>query len=109
MIESVIKKLLGAEDGVLRGLSHAELHNLLSFDLDRFAGGRVATLASFALDEHEFAETRQGERVLRVLVSELRDDFEDRNSLLLRELSFFSDGGGDLGFGEGFGHGVMGC
>jgi hypothetical protein len=102
------ERLLGAEDRVLGGLGHAELHDLLGLDLDRFAGGRVATLASFAVDEDELAEAREREGVLRVLVGEGGDDLEDRGGLLLADLSFFGDGTGDLGLGEGFGHVVCG-
>ena len=101
------ERLLGAEDRVLGGLSHAELHDLLSLDLDGFAGGRVATEASLAVDEDELAEAGEREGVLRVLVGEGGDDLEDRGGLLLADLSFFGDGTGDLGLGEGFGH--VGC
>jgi hypothetical protein len=97
------ERLLGAEDRVLGGLSHAELHDLLSLDLDGFAGGRVATEASLAVHEDELAEAREREGVLRVLVGEASDDLEDRDGLLLADFSFFGDGAGDLGLGEGFG------
>ena len=68
-------------------------------------------MAGFALYEHKLTETREGEGVLRVLVSELSDDFENRYSLLFAELSFFGESSSDLGFGEGFGHSVylLGC
>jgi len=75
--------LLGAEDRVLRGLGHAELHDLLGLDLDRLAGGRVATLAGLAVDEDELAEAGEREGVLRVLVGERGDDLEDSSGLLL--------------------------
>ena len=71
MRSSLLKLFSSAENRVLRSFRDAELHDLLSFDLDLFASGRVATHASFAVHEHELAETRQGERILRVLVSTL--------------------------------------
>jgi hypothetical protein len=100
----VIRKLLSAEDRVLRSFSYAEFNDLLSFDLDGFASCRVATEASLALYENELTETRKREGVLRVLVSKLSDAFENRYSLFFAELILFSDGSSDLGFGEGFGH-----
>jgi hypothetical protein len=84
--------LLGAEDRVLRGLGHAELHDLLGLDLDRLAGGRVATLAGLAVDEDELAEAGEREGVLRVLVGERGDDLEDSSGLLLGELGLLGDG-----------------
>ena len=59
------------------------------------------------MDEDELAEAGEREGVLRVLVGEGGDDLEDRGGLLLADLSFFGDGTGDLGLGEGFGH--VGC
>ena len=87
----VIERLLGAEDRVLRGLGHAELHDLLGLDLDDFAGGRVATLASLAVHEDELAEAGEREGVLRVLVGEGGDDLEDRDGLLLADLGLLGD------------------
>jgi len=103
-LKKVIRKLLSSEDRVLRSFSYAEFYDLLSFDLDSFASSRIATEASFALNENELTETRKREGVLRVLVSELSDAFENRYSLFFAELILFSDGSSDLGFGEGFGH-----
>lgn len=103
-LKKVIRKLLCSEDRVLRSFRYAEFYDLLSFDLDSFASSRIATEASFALNENELTETRKREGVLRVLVSELSDAFENRYSLFFAELILFSDGSSDLGFGEGFGH-----
>lgn len=103
-LKKVIRKLLSSEDRVLRSFCYAEFYDLLSFDLDSFASCRIATEASFALNENELTETRKREGVLRVLVSELSDAFENRYSLFFAELILFSDGSSDLGFGEGFGH-----
>ncbi len=103
-LKKVIRKLLSSEDRVLRSFRYAEFYDLLSFDLDSFASSRIATEASFTLNENELTETRKREGVLRVLVSELSDAFENRYSLFFAELILFSDGSSDLGFGEGFGH-----
>ena len=76
--------LLGAEDRVLGGLGDAELHDALGGDLDRLAGGRVAAHARLAVHEHELAEARQREGVLRLLVGERRELLEELRGDLLR-------------------------
>ena len=70
-------ELLGAEDGVLRGFGHAELDDAFGGNLDFRAGGGVAPHAGFAVHEHQFAEARQGEGVLGVLVGQLGDVLEN--------------------------------
>src|SRR5436190_24075260 len=75
--------LLGAEDRVLAGFRDTELHDLLGRDVDLFAGGRITSDTRLAVHEHQLAETRQRETVLRILVREISDDFEDLHRLLL--------------------------
>ena len=91
--------LLRAEDRVLGGFGNAELHDALGLDLNGFAGGGVATHARLAIDQHQFAETRQGEGVLGVLVRELRNEFENLRRCFLGEAALFSEFSCDLGFG----------
>src|ERR1041384_274955 len=90
--------LLGArtEDRVLGGFGHAELHHALRSDLDRLTGRRVATHASFAVNEHELAQARKGECVLRILVSQVRDEVENLARLLLGDVLVLGDGRRDL-------------
>ncbi len=47
--------LLGAEDRILGGLGHAELHDPLGRNFDGFAGGRVAAHALLAVHQHQLA------------------------------------------------------
>ena len=96
-------RLLGAQDRVLRSLRDAELHHALGFDLDLFAGLRIAAHASGAVLQDELADARQREGVLRVLVSEGRDLIKDFNGLLLGKAVLLSDEGSNLSFGECFG------
>ena len=90
--------LLAAEDRVLRGLRHAELHDALRRDLDRFAGRGVAAHARLAVHEHELAETGQRERVLRLLVGESGELLEKRRRGLLREARLLREGLRNLRF-----------
>lgn len=57
--------LLSGQDRVFRSLGHARLHNLLGFDLDHLACGRVVPGTDFALDQHQFANARQSEDILQ--------------------------------------------
>jgi hypothetical protein len=82
------RKLLRAEDGVLRGLGDAELHDALGLDLDGLAGFRVAADAGGAVLEDELADARQREGVLRVLVSERGDVFEISPACFLESCAF---------------------
>jgi hypothetical protein len=97
-------KLLGAEDGVLRGFGDAELDDALGGNLDGFPGLRVATHARSAVLQNELADARQGESVFGVLVSERGKMVEDFDSLLFGETVFVGKETGDLGFGECFCH-----
>ena len=96
-------ELLGAEDGVLGGLGHAELHDALGRNLNLLAGHRVAAQAGLAVHQHELAKTGQGEGVLGVFVRQFSDVLENFTGLLLGDGGFLGDGGGNLGFGESSG------
>ena len=90
------KELLGAQDGVFGGLGDAEFHDALGGDLDGFAGGRIAAHARFAVDQDELAQTRQGEGVLGVLVSQIRNELENLGRGFLGNAVFLRDCSGDL-------------
>ena len=98
------KILLSAKDGVFGRFGDAELHDLLRLDLNRFASRRIAADASFAVDQHELAESGDGERVLGMLVSQGCDLFQHFAGLLLGDAVFVCDGRNDLGFGQSFSH-----
>src|SRR5215471_12422300 len=59
--------LLLAKHGVLQRLRQAELHHALGRDLDRLARLGIATHPRLAVGEHEAAEIRDDEDVLRFL------------------------------------------
>ena len=67
---------LGAEDRVLGGLGHAELHDLLGGDLDLGARGRIAADAGLAVHQNQLANAREGEGVLGVLVSDAQQSVD---------------------------------
>ena len=109
-LEKNCELFLNAEDRVLRGLGDAEFHDALGFDLDLFAGLRVATDAGGAVLEDELADAGQGESVFRVLVGERGDEVEDLDGLFFGETVLLGDELGDLGFGECFCHSCcLGC
>ena len=91
-------KLLAAEDRVLRGLGDAEFHDALGRDLDLLAGLGIAAQTGGAVAQHELADAGQREGVLRVLVGERGEMFEDFAGLFLGDFSLFGDGGGQLRF-----------
>src|ERR1039457_3360570 len=62
--------LLHAENRILGRLGDTKLHDAFGLDLNRFAGGRIAADAGLAIDQHELAETGDGEGVFGVLVSQ---------------------------------------
>ena len=99
-----VKLFLNAEDRVLSRLGDAEFHDAFGFNLDLFASGRIAAHTSGAIDQHQFAEARDGERVFGVLVSERCELFENLNGDFFGDTVFFRDCRGDLGFGQGFSH-----
>src|SRR6185437_4098287 len=88
--------LLRAENGVLGGFGHLELHHALGGNLDGFAGRRIAALASGAVLELELAEAGQRESVLGVLVSQISQRFEILDGLLLRDANLLGERRGDL-------------
>lgn len=96
--------LLRAQDRILGGLGHTEFHDPLGLDLDCFAGRWIASLACLAIHQHQFAQARQGEAVLRVLVSQLHNGLDDLGRLLLGEVVLGGDFSSDLGFSQSFGH-----
>ena len=96
--------LIRAQDGVLGSFGHAELHDALGFDLDRFARCRVASDARFAIDQNQLAETGQGESVLGVLVGYLRDEFKNLRRRFLGDVALGCDFRCNLGFGQGVSH-----
>ena len=59
------------------------------------------------LREHELADAGQREGVLRVLVSERGNVFENFAGLLLGNFSLFGDERGELSFGECFCHSLV--
>jgi len=85
-----------AQDRVLGSLGDAEFDHALGSNLDLLASRGIATHASFAIHEHEFAETRNGEAVLGILVSQVNQRFDGGNGLLFGETSRFSNGSDDL-------------
>ena len=96
--------LLRAQDRILGGLGHTEFHDPLGLDLDCFAGRWIASLARLAIHQHQFAQARQGEAVLRVLVSQLHNGLDDLRRLPLGEVVLGGDFSSDLGFSQSFGH-----
>jgi len=91
-----VRKLLGAEDGILGRFGDLELHDALGGDLDGGAGGRIAANAGSAVFKLQLAEAGQREGVLRVLVRQAREVFEVLDGLLLGDANLFSERGGDL-------------
>lgn len=89
-------KLLRAEDGVLRGFGHAEFDDALGGDLDGLASGRIAAHARLAIDELQLAETRNGEIVLGLLVSEFDDGLDDLSRRLLADVVLVRNFSDDL-------------
>lgn len=87
-----------AEDGVLGSFGYAEFHDAFGRDLDSLAGFGVAAQTCGAVAQDELADAGQRESVLRVLVGEGGDVFEDFAGLLLGEFSLFGDCGGQLRF-----------
>ena len=86
----------------------AEFHNALSLDLDRFTSSGIAADPSFAIDQNELAQTRKGEGVFGVFVSQVRDVFQDFDGLLFGDAVLVSEFSCDLGFGQCFGHNLIG-
>jgi len=92
----LLVRLLLTEDGILGGFGDAELHDAFGGDLDRFAGGRVAADARFAVHEHELAETGNGESVFGVFVGQVDQRVQGCGGLFFGESGRLSDGGNEL-------------
>ena len=60
-----------------------------------------------AVHQHQFAEPRQRESILGLLVSELNDAVQNLDGLLLSDSVFFRDRGRDLRFRECFSHSLF--
>jgi hypothetical protein len=88
--------LLDAEDGIFGGFGHAELDDALGGNLNGLASLRVAAHAGGAIFQDQLANAGQGESVLRVFVSKLRQMVEDFSGLLFGELRLFRDRGNEL-------------
>ncbi len=90
------------EDGVLRGLRHAELHLRARRDLDGRARSGVAAKAGLALRLDELAETREQNALgaLRASIGDLEELVVGGDGLLLADASGLSDSGHDLGLGS---------
>lgn len=90
-------RLLRVQDSVLAGLGDAEFDDFLGWDLDCLASGWIATGASLTINQHELAETGQGEAVLGVFVREISDELENFHGGALGHVGLLRDGGCDLG------------
>jgi len=87
---------LHTQDRVLGSFGDPKLHDFLGLDLDRFNSSGIAADLGFAINQHQFAETWDGERVLGVFVRQGREVFENFNGLFFREAVLFSEFSGDL-------------
>jgi len=92
-------ELPGAQNSVFSCLGDTELHDPLGSNLDGLARSWIPAHTGFAIDQDEFAQTGDCERVLSVLVCQRHKGFDGLNGLLFREADCVCDGGGDLGFG----------
>lgn len=88
--------LLAAQNCVFGGFGNAEFHHALSGNLDGFASRGIASHSGFAVDEHQFSQTRKGEGVLSVFVSQRHDRFDRFSSLFFGQTNGFRNRGGDL-------------
>src|ERR1039458_7686570 len=75
-------QLLGAQDCVLGGLGDAEFHHALGGNVNLRASSRIAADARFPVYQHQFAQARNREAVLRVLVCERHDGLQNFAGLL---------------------------
>jgi len=93
---------LYAQDRVFCRFGDAELHDFLGFDLDLLTSCRITTDPGFAINEHQLAETRNGERVFSVFICQCRELFENFARLLFGDVVLFRDRRRDLEFCECF-------
>ena len=99
--------LLRAENGVFGSFGHTKLHDPLGLDLDGFTGSGVATDPGLAINQHQLAETRNGESILGVLVGKRREVFENLAGLLFADAVLVGDFRCDLRFGQSFCHNMV--
>ena len=85
------KLFLYAKDRVFGSFGNTEFHNPLGLDLDGLASGRIAAHTGFAIDQNELAQSRNGEGVFGILVSQLRDIFQYFDGLLFGDAVLFGD------------------
>src|SRR5690606_25687982 len=92
----------GLHHGVLGGLGDAELHDGLGRNLNRGAGGRVAALASLAVDLHELAEVTDGEHTVLLDFGEGErvEGVHESGGVLLLHAGLFGKSGKDLSLGQ---------
>ena len=88
--------LLHAQNRVLGGFGHAEFHDALGRDLDGRASSGVAADAGLAVNQHQFAQSGQGEGVFGVLVRQFRNLFENFHGHLFGDAVLFGDFSCDL-------------
>src|SRR5262249_18313515 len=96
-----MKKLL--QDRVLLPLSWAEANNRLGFDLDLFAGLRIAADARLAVRLHTAANPRNDDlpgAALGFLHRQLVQLFKEKSRLLLRSAEFLRNMSNNLRLAE---------
>src|SRR5262249_37026996 len=93
-------RLLLAEDGVFGSLGHAELHHALGWDLDRFAGLRIAAHASLAICQDKFSDAWHDEDILRFPIGQSGKVVQSLDARLLGEPSLLGHVIGNLRLGH---------
>src|SRR5437867_447168 len=102
--EGVDERLALAQNGVFRGLGHAELDDPLRRNLDRFAGLRIPSHAGLSVREHQLAESRNHEGILGLLVREHSQIFQELSRAFLGNAGLARNMVGNLGFRHRFSH-----
>src|SRR5208283_1454973 len=94
--------LLLRGDRVFRGLRHAELYDRLGFDLNRFAGLRVAPHAGLAMRLHQAAETGHNEHtvLLRLFNRRVGQVLQKSRGSLVVEFELFGQMPSELSLGH---------
>ena len=80
---------LDAQNCVFGRLGDKKLQNSLRGNLDTFSGGRIASLASLPICEHQLAQSGNGECVLGILVRQGHKSFQCLRRLLLADSRCF--------------------
>src|SRR5580698_8906351 len=95
-------ELLLRRDRVLRSLGHAELHDGLGLDLDRFAGLGIAPHARLAVRLHQAAEAGHYEDAvfLGLFDCGVSEVLHERRGGLVGDLSLFSQLPNELSFSQ---------